>query len=117
MEPSRARGRAPCCRADEQGKPSRPLLDRIDLAINVLAVAASDLALPSLAESSADVAARDGGMDDGSDYGGLSAAFTRWSRNRSRRVSFDTFPVAVIGNSSTITTSSGIHHLAMRGCR
>ena len=58
MEPGRACGRAPRCGADYQGKLSGPLLDRIDLAIDVPAVAASDLALPPPAESSADVAAR-----------------------------------------------------------
>ena len=58
MEPSRACGRSPRCGAEYQGKLSGPLLDRIDLAIDVPAVAASDLALPPPAESSADVAAR-----------------------------------------------------------
>ncbi|MBR2815476.1 MAG: ATP-binding protein [Reyranella sp.] len=58
LETSRACGRAPRCGADYQGKLSGPLLDRIDLAIDVPAVAASDLALPPPAERSADVAAR-----------------------------------------------------------
>ncbi|TAJ88823.1 YifB family Mg chelatase-like AAA ATPase [Reyranella sp.] len=58
MEPSRACGRSPRCGADYQGKLSGPLLDRIDLAIDVPAVAAADLALPPPAESSADIAAR-----------------------------------------------------------
>jgi magnesium chelatase family protein len=51
-------GRAPRCGLDYQGKLSGPLLDRIDLCIDVPKVAASDLALPPPAESSADVAAR-----------------------------------------------------------
>ncbi|NQW50639.1 MAG: YifB family Mg chelatase-like AAA ATPase [Rhodospirillales bacterium] len=58
MEPGRSCGRAPRCGADYQGKLSGPLLDRIDLTIDVPAVAAADLALPPPAESSADVAAR-----------------------------------------------------------
>ena len=58
MEPARACGRAPRCGADYQGRISGPLLDRIDLAIDVPAVAAADLALPPPAETSADVAAR-----------------------------------------------------------
>ncbi len=58
MEPTRACGRSPRCGADYQGKLSGPLLDRIDLAIDVPAVAAADLALPPPAESSADIAAR-----------------------------------------------------------
>jgi len=58
MEPNRACGRAPRCGLDYQGKLSGPLLDRIDLAIDVPAVAAADLALPPPAESSADVANR-----------------------------------------------------------
>jgi len=58
MEPGRTCGRAPRCGADYQGKLSGPLLDRIDLAIDVPAVAAADLALPPPAESSADIAAR-----------------------------------------------------------
>jgi magnesium chelatase family protein len=58
MEPNRAGGRAPRCGLDYQGKLSTPLLDRIDLAIDVRSVSAADLALPPPAESSADVAAR-----------------------------------------------------------
>jgi magnesium chelatase family protein len=58
MEATRACGRAPRCGADYQGKISGPLLDRIDLAIDVPPVTAADLALPPPAESSAEVAAR-----------------------------------------------------------
>jgi len=58
MEPSRSCGRAPRCGLDYQGKLAGPLLDRIDLAIDVPAVSAADLALPPPAERSADVAAR-----------------------------------------------------------
>lgn len=58
MEPGRACVRAPRCGLDYQGRLSGPLLDRIDLAIDVPAVAAADLALPPTAESSADIAAR-----------------------------------------------------------
>jgi magnesium chelatase family protein len=58
MEPSRACGRAPRCGLDYQGKISGPLLDRIDLSIDVPPVAAADLALPPPSETSADVAAR-----------------------------------------------------------
>ena len=57
-EPGRACGRAPRCAQEYQSKLSGPLLDRIDLHIDVPAVAASDLALPPPAESSADVAER-----------------------------------------------------------
>jgi len=58
--PERACGRAPRCGADYQGRLSGPLLDRIDLCIDVPAVSAADLALPPPAESSADVTARVG---------------------------------------------------------
>jgi magnesium chelatase family protein len=58
MDPNRACARGPRCGADYQAKLSGPLLDRIDLTIDVPAVAAADLALPPPAESSADVAAR-----------------------------------------------------------
>lgn len=58
MEPGRSCGRAPRCGLDYQTKLSGPLLDRIDLVIDVPAVAAADLALPPPAERSADVAAR-----------------------------------------------------------
>jgi magnesium chelatase family protein len=54
----RACGRAPRCAEEYQGRLSGPLLDRIDLYIDVPAVAASDLALPPPAETSAAVAAR-----------------------------------------------------------
>ncbi len=46
------------CAADYQGKLSGPLLDRIDLHIEVPAVTAADLILPPPAEGSAQVAAR-----------------------------------------------------------
>ncbi len=50
--------RAPRCAADYQGKISGPLYDRIDLQIEVPAVAAADLSLPPPAEGTAEVAAR-----------------------------------------------------------
>lgn len=50
--------RAPRCAADYQAKISGPLLDRIDLHIEVQAVRAADLVLPPPAEGSAEVAAR-----------------------------------------------------------
>ena len=50
--------RAPRCAADYQAKISGPLLDRIDIHVEVPAVAASDLALPPPAEGSAEVARR-----------------------------------------------------------
>src|SRR5205814_8717032 len=58
MEASRGCGRAPRCGVDYQSKLSGPLLDRIDLCIEVPRVEAADLALPPPAERSADVAAR-----------------------------------------------------------
>jgi magnesium chelatase family protein len=57
-EPGRACSRAPRCAQDYQAKLSGPLLDRIDLTIDVPAVSPSDLALPPPAESSADIARR-----------------------------------------------------------
>jgi magnesium chelatase family protein len=50
--------RAPKCAADYQAKVSGPLLDRIDLHIEVQAVSAADLVLPPPAEGSHEVAAR-----------------------------------------------------------
>lgn len=52
------RGRAERCAADYQSRISGPLLDRIDLRIEVPAVTAADLILPPPAEGSAEVAAR-----------------------------------------------------------
>ncbi len=49
---------APRCAADYQAKISGPLLDRIDLHVEVQAVSAADLVLPPPAEGSAEVAAR-----------------------------------------------------------
>jgi magnesium chelatase family protein len=46
------------CAADYQGRLSGPLLDRIDLHIEVPAVTAADLILPPPSESSREVAAR-----------------------------------------------------------
>jgi magnesium chelatase family protein len=50
--------RAPRCAGDYQAKVSGPLLDRIDLHVDVNAVSAADLVLPPLVEGSAEVAAR-----------------------------------------------------------
>ena len=50
--------RAPRCAADYQSKLSGPLLDRIDLHVEVPALSAADLSLPPPAEASAQVAAR-----------------------------------------------------------
>lgn len=50
--------RAPRCAADYQARVSGPLLDRIDLHVDVQPVSAADLALPPPAETSADVRAR-----------------------------------------------------------
>jgi magnesium chelatase family protein len=57
-DPALACSRAPRCAADYQGKVSGPLLDRIDLHVEVDPVSASDLALPPPVEGSAEVAAR-----------------------------------------------------------
>lgn len=52
------RGRNDRCTADYQARISGPLIDRIDLRIEVAAVTAADLILPPPSEGSADVAAR-----------------------------------------------------------
>ncbi len=57
-DPARACSRAPRCAADYQSRLSGPLLDRIDLHIDVPAVSAADLTLPPASETSAIVAAR-----------------------------------------------------------
>ena len=57
-DPALACSRAPRCAADYQAKVSGPLLDRIDLHVDVSAVSAADLVLPPPAEGSAEVAAR-----------------------------------------------------------
>ena len=57
-DPALACSRAPRCAQDYQAKVSGPLLDRIDLHIEVPPVSAADLALPTPSETSADVAAR-----------------------------------------------------------
>ena len=57
-DPSLACSRAPRCAADYQAKVSGPLLDRIDLHVDVQAVAAADLVLPPPSEGSAQVAER-----------------------------------------------------------
>ena len=55
---SLACARAPRCAADYQAKVSGPLLDRIDLHVEVNAVSAADLVLPPPAEGSAEVRTR-----------------------------------------------------------
>ncbi len=57
-DPALACARAPRCAADYQAKVSGPLLDRIDLHVEVRAVSAADLVLPPPAEGSGEVAAR-----------------------------------------------------------
>jgi magnesium chelatase family protein len=56
--PGHACKRGPRCEADYRGRISGPLLDRIDLQIEVPAVSAADLVLPAPSEDSAAVAAR-----------------------------------------------------------
>jgi magnesium chelatase family protein len=57
-DPALACSRAPRCAADYQAKVSGPLLDRIDLHVDVQSVSAADLSLPPPTEASADVAGR-----------------------------------------------------------
>jgi len=57
-DPARACARAPGCGDDYLGRISGPLMDRIDLRVDVPAVAFTDLDLPPSGESSADVSAR-----------------------------------------------------------
>jgi magnesium chelatase family protein len=52
------RGPSARCAAEYQARISGPLLDRIDLTIDVPAVSPADLALPPPAEATADVASR-----------------------------------------------------------
>ena len=57
-DPSLACSRAPRCAVEYQSKISGPLFDRIDMHVDVPAVAATDLSLPPPAEGSAEVARR-----------------------------------------------------------
>jgi len=57
-DPAQSCGRAPKCAQEYQGKLSGPLLDRIDIHVEVASVSAADLTLPPPAEGSADVAVR-----------------------------------------------------------
>ena len=57
-DPALGCSRAPRCAADYQSKISGPLLDRIDLHVDVDPVSAADLSLPPPSEGSAEVAAR-----------------------------------------------------------
>jgi magnesium chelatase family protein len=56
--PGQSCRRGPRCAADYQARISGPLLDRIDLQIEVPAVSAADLVLPAPTEGSAEVRAR-----------------------------------------------------------
>jgi len=57
-DPALACSRAPRCAADYQAKVSGPMLDRIDLHVDVQAVSAADLTLPPATEGTAAVAPR-----------------------------------------------------------
>lgn len=57
-DPAAACSRAPRCGADYQSKISGPLMDRMDVVIEVPAVSPADLSLPPPGEGSADIGAR-----------------------------------------------------------
>lgn len=84
MNPCRCGGgaggcrRGPRCAVEYQARLSGPLLDRIDLQLDVPAVTAVDLALPPAAEGTAEVAARvaDARGTQSSRGGGLNAALS-----------------------------------------
>jgi magnesium chelatase family protein len=57
-DPAQACGRAPKCGGDYQSRLSGPLLDRIDIHVEVNNVSAADLSLPPPAEGTSSVAAR-----------------------------------------------------------
>jgi len=57
-DPGLACGRAPKCAVDYQAKISGPLFDRIDLHVDVPAVSAADLSLPTPLEGTTEVRAR-----------------------------------------------------------
>jgi len=57
-QPGRSCPRGPRCAAEYQARLSGPLLDRIDIVLEISAVSISDLSLPPPKEGSADVAAR-----------------------------------------------------------
>jgi len=57
-DPALACSRAPRCASDYQARVSGPMLDRIDLHVDVQGVSAADLTLPPPAEGSATVAVR-----------------------------------------------------------
>ncbi len=57
-DPAQACGRAPRCAQEYQARISGPLLDRIDLHIDVPAVNPADLSLPPPAEGTAEIARR-----------------------------------------------------------
>jgi len=57
-DPAQACGKAPRCAQDYQSKISGPLYDRIDIHVDVPAVAAGDLGLPTPKEGSSEVARR-----------------------------------------------------------
>jgi magnesium chelatase family protein len=57
-EPGHSCSRGPRCQTDYQGRISGPLMDRIDIRIDVPAVTAQDLIRPEAAERSGDVALR-----------------------------------------------------------
>jgi magnesium chelatase family protein len=57
-DPAQSCGRAPKCASEYQAKLSGPLLDRIDIHVEVASVSAADLTLPPPGEDSAAVAAR-----------------------------------------------------------
>ncbi len=57
-EPGHSCARGPRCQSDYQARISGPLMDRIDIRIDIPAVSATDLIRPLASETSADVAVR-----------------------------------------------------------
>jgi magnesium chelatase family protein len=97
-DPALACSRAPRCAADYQARVSGPLLDRIDLHVDVQAVAAADLVLPPPSEGSAEVARRVGAARARSrrsaTKGRASGPTPRWTATGSRRSPLPTSPAA-----------------------
>jgi len=87
-DPALACARAPKCAADYQARVSGPLLDRIDLHVEVAAVSAADLVLPPPAEGSAEIAARVAAARDIQRKRYAAAGHRRWSEHpRAARMS------------------------------
>lgn len=110
--------RGPRCAAEYQGRLSGPLIDRIDLQLDVPPVTATDLALPPCAEGTAEVAMRVAGarLAQSARAGGLNATLSGDALESAARP--DAAGQALLAKAAeTLSLSARAYHRTLRVAR